>query len=169
MALDGVEFSVDEGPEWNRVVAALDDVSATLASRIRDAVSHAVDPWMTEAQANVATMPIKGIGRQSGLRREVADSVNKDVTGSPQDFEVTVTSSLPHGVGEENEAAIPPGMDRDTGWRHPVFGNNRTWVTQVPLRHHWFTGVFDDRGNDVSNQIQDVLDEARDNISHAGA
>jgi hypothetical protein len=170
MALDGVEFSIREGPEWERVQAALDDVSTTLGRKIADAVDKAVDPWVAEAEANVATTPIKGVGKQTGLRQDVAHSVvEKETSRGDGNFDINVTSSLPHGVGAENEAIIPLGFDRDTGWSHPVFGNRDVWVQQIPLRHGWFSGTFDNRGDDITNVIQNALDEARDSIARAGA
>lgn len=166
---DGLEVSIDAGPEFERVDAALADESATLAMKLRDAVNREVEPWIADAEAAVISIPIKGVGRQSGLRREVAGSISKNISGAPEDFEVVVEASLPAGSGEENERAIPAGMDRETGWRHPVFGNRRVWVQQIPLRHHWFTGTLDDgRNDDVTNVLQNALEEAANNIAHAG-
>lgn len=169
MALDGVDFSIENGPEWGRVESALSDVSATLATEIHDAVTDMVNPWAAEAEARVSSMPIKGVGRQTGLRAEVAAGVNKSDGGTPEDFTVEVTASLPPGVGEENEGVIPMGLDRLSGWRHPVFGNRNNWVQQIPLVHGWFSGTFDNKHDDVENEIQGKLEAARDKIIAAGA
>jgi hypothetical protein len=169
MALEGVEFDISRGPEWDRVQAALTNVAAELPKEIKDSVSSMVDPWKAHAEADVISTPIKGVGKQTGLRREVAASVDKHVDGTAENFEVSVTSSLPHGIGEENEAIIPLGMDRAGGWRHPVFGHMDTWVQEVPLRHKWFTGAFEDHQDEVEREIQSKLDAARDAIAAAGA
>lgn len=165
---DGIEFHIEGGPEWDRVVAALTEVAATLPTKIHNKVTDSVDPWIAQAKTNVITTPVKGVTRSTGLRREVANSVSKDVTGTTDRFEVTVTSSLPPGQGEENEAAIPPGMESEVGWRHPVFGHMNRWVQQVPLRHHWFGQAFENHQDEVSRDIQHELDDARDFISRAG-
>lgn len=169
MALDGVEFGIEKGSEWDRVIEQLRVTNDTLPKDIRDDVSRMVDPWMAHAEADIASYPIKGIGKQTGLRREVAGSVSKDVNGPVDFFTVQVTSSLPAGSGEENEAIIPLGMDVISGWRHPVFGNRNVWVQQIPLRHKWFSGAFDDHDDEVEREIQDKLEAARDAIAAAGA
>lgn len=169
MALDGVEFGIDKGSEWDRVISVLADTNAEFAKQTKEAVSRMVDPWVAQAEADVASTPIKGIGKQSGLRREVAASVSKAVNGTADFFTVEVTSSLPPGVGEENEAIIPLGMDRVSGWRHPVFGHRNVWVQQTSLRPKWFSGAFDDHHDEVEREIADKLDAARDRIAAAGA
>src|SRR4051812_26673285 len=79
MALEGVEFGIEKGSEWDRVIAILADTNAEFTKETKEAVSRLVDPWMSQAEADVASTPIKGVGKQSGLRREVAGSVSKDV------------------------------------------------------------------------------------------
>lgn len=169
VAHNGVEISISKGPEWERVLAELARTNAELATSIRESVAALVDPWAVKAEADVASMPIKGTGRQSGLRREVASGVHKAVTGTADKFDVAVTAVMPHGSGEENEAIIPKGMDRASGWKHPVFGNRSVWVTQTPLRPGWFSDAFDNKRDDVQRDIQSKLDEARDRIAGSGA
>lgn len=162
---DGIDFDTSKGEGWDPTIAALDEVSSTLAEDIKARVENIVDPWITEAKAQVESMPIKGVGKQKGLRGNVAHNVDKTVTGDGGDFTVSVDANLP---GDEGEQIIPLGLDRLTGWRHPVFGNPKVWVQQVPLTHEWFTDAFEGRSDQIENEIQDALDEAVNKIADAG-
>lgn len=164
---DGIGVSAEKGPEWDAVVAALNEVSATLPEEIKGRVVAVVDPWIAEAEAAVIAMPIKGVGKQTGLRGAVAAHVDKTTDGVPEDFEVAVSANNP---GTPSEVIIPLGLDRPTGWRHPVFGKKKTWVQQIPLTHDWFTDAFGlHRSDEVANEIQDALDGAANRIDDAGA
>lgn len=161
----GVSFSSSKGSEWDRVIAALAEVADTLANAIRSRVAIMVDPWIDQAEIDVESMPIKGVGKQTGLRDNVARHVSKNVDGVAEDFTVSVDANLP---GNEGEQIIPLGLDRLTGWRHPVFGKRNTWVQQIPLSHEWFTDQFEGRDEEVSSAIEGVLEDAANRVDDAG-
>lgn len=167
MANDRIEFDADKGEEWDATIAAMQEVADTLPDDIRGRVSDQVEPWVTEAQGQVIAIPIKGVGKQKGLRAAVAAHVERSDSGDASHFEINVEADNP-GT-QPSEVIIPLGLDRPTGWRHPVFGNRNVWVQQVPLSHDWFTDIFnEDKANDVADAMSDAINDGLDRIAEAG-
>lgn len=168
-----LSFSAEKGAEWDAVEAALGDEELTLGDSIRARVDSVVAEWQAQAEAAIETLPIKGVGRQSGLREAIARNTNKSSDGDGSAWSITVEADNPST--NPNEARLPQGFDNDTGFRHPVFANPNmprsrwTWVQQVPLRHEWFTGTLNDsKRNNVSNEMTDAINDGLQRIDDAG-
>lgn len=163
---DDLSLSVSKGPEWDATLNALTDESVSMGEDIRLRVNDVVAEWKTEVEVAVEAIPIKGVGKQTGLRLAVAHNVNSSTDGDGSHFETTVEADNP---GAPDEAIIPLGLDQPTGWRHPVFGNKKTWVQQVPLTHFWFTAILnDDKRNNVSDEMTDAINDGLQRIADAG-
>lgn len=75
------------------------------------------------------------IGR-AGLRATVARSIRAAQRDRGKDVGVTIrvaTNQLP-----PDQRRLPKSMDRGQ-WRHPVYGNQKAWVTQTVTPKGWFT------------------------------
>lgn len=160
---DSIVFTIDKGSEWERVIAALHGVDVRLPAELRRKIRKAIDPLVVRAQAKVESMPTHGRG-STGLRREVGTGVETIEVGFGNDYTIRVITTMDHA----DETIIPLGMDRPTGWRHPVFGNRNNWVQQIPIEHGWFTNAFANAGEGVEQALIDALEWARDTIAAAG-
>jgi hypothetical protein len=67
-----------------------------------------------------------------------------------------------------DEAIIPRGLDRVSGWRHPVFGNRSVWVRQTASKPGWFTDTLGDGRFDIQEGLTDELETSAHNIGAAG-
>lgn len=69
-------------------------------------------------------------------------------------------------MDDPQEAELPRGEDSgERGWRHPVFGHD-VWVHQ--RGGSWFRETIADQRPDIERRLQDVLDQAAQQIQDAG-
>lgn len=152
---------VRPGPEFKRVEGALAVQDATIPRRVHRAMRSHAERLAEKARQKVIRLPIRGTsGKHTGMRARVAAGVRVVEAGNA----VRVITTMP----EQDEAIIPRGLDRKIGWRHPVFGNRNVWVRQRPYRAGWFVDTFAEGGDDIADGIEDVLEDAADNIAARG-
>jgi hypothetical protein len=150
-------FFIFAGSEWGRVARALGAEDHALPHRLHSTLRGDAEDAAREAADRVRSLPVKGRGH-TGLRQRVAAGLR--VTGISGFFRVT--TSMPSG-----QEIIPRGLDRKSGWTHPVFGHSPT-VRQRPYRSGWFLDTFQDSSDAIENDLEDVLDKAADTIAAAG-
>jgi hypothetical protein len=96
-----------------------------LSKELRDAVAPAV----ADAKGRLMSMGSAGLARDGEpLRKAVASrmQVQARLTGKSAGVKVRARKSgLPRDF-----ANAPKRLNRDGGWRHPVFGNREAWVSQ---------------------------------------
>jgi hypothetical protein len=160
---DSITFTIDKGSEWESVISALARVDHELPGELRRRIRRAVDPLVAAAQAKVESMPTRGHGH-TGLRAEVGSGVNTVEIGFGKDYLIRVTTSM----DESDEVNIPLGMDRMSGWRHPVFGHEDRWVQQYAMEPGWFSNTFANAHDSIESALEDALEWARDVIASAG-
>lgn len=120
-----ISVTVTTDGEFGRAAAALREEDARFPGELRRVIAQRVKPYVQRVKANVRNIPTHGT-RHTGLRRRVARGVSAKVrTGRTPGVTIQTRMSDPA------EAGIPRGLDRREGWRHPVFGNNDTWVQQT--------------------------------------
>lgn len=151
------------GPEFRRVVAALDVVEKTTNKKLQKAAEDGLAPHIRAARDDVSADELPGgqVGRR-GLQRRVARGVQMLSQSGPTINRIRVITSMP----ERDESIIPRGMDRPRGWVHPVFGNRANQVRQ--LGGSWFMPHMQNSRGDIEENMTDVLEEAADFVGRAG-
>ena len=150
--------TVNTGPEWKRVAAALDAEDKALGDKFRREVREAGNMLAARAQAAVMRIPSTGLAH-SGLRARVAHGVGTKITASGVD----ITTSM----NDRDETNLPAYLDSQSGWRHPVFGNRDVWVRQ-DTGGSWFRATIESGRNDVEDRLSEIMDGAARTISRAG-
>lgn len=147
------------GPEWGNVARALEAEEHHIQPEIHSALRSAAEQRAEEARGRVRRLAVRGTsGKHTGLRERVAAGLR--VTGASGFYRIT--TSMPSG-----QEIIPRGLDRKSGWTHPVFGRSDT-VRQRPYRSGWFLDTFQEAGDEIASQVEDVLEDAADTIAAAG-
>lgn len=154
-------LAIVEGPEFARVESQLSKEDSGLPHRAHDEIHDQAERLAEKAANRVRRLPIRGSsGRHTGLRQRVAAGVK--VVGSRG--QVAITTSMV----ERDEAIIPRGLDRRSGWRHPVFGNRSVWVRQRPFRSGWFTDTMQDGQSDIKDGLEDEIQQSAHRIAEQG-
>lgn len=149
------------GPEFRRVAVALREVDAAFPGQLRRELRQSVRPLVARAKARVRAIPVHG-AKHTGLRRRVAAGVGVRVSLSRSPG-ITITTSMK----DPSEAIIPRGMDRQQGWRHPVFGDKDHWVTQR-TGGSWFRETLANGRGEIEDDLGRVMDRAAQRIADAG-
>lgn len=157
----GREFFIIAGPEFEATARATAKEDHTLSLKLRDRLRNEVDPLVDKAKNNVRTLRVRGHAGTTGLRQRVAAGVFVRVNPG---IGVRVMTSMP----QNDEAIIPRGLDRTSGWRHPVFGNREVWVRQFASKPGWFTDTLGDGRIPIERGLTDELEMAAHNIAVAG-
>lgn len=150
------------GPEFRNAANALRSVDSSLPTWLRKEMRDTVAPAVQRAKDRVRSLPVSGHAGTTGLRRRVAAGTRIQAsTGASA--RLRVVTSMP----DADESIIPRGLDRAAGWRHPVFGNTNTWVTQRPSRPGWFTDTLTDARPEIERGLEDVLEAAAEFVDRA--
>jgi hypothetical protein len=160
MARDGVNVWVEAGPEFTRVANALRDMDTKAPSRFRAALKKAATPIVQDVRAAALALPARK-GKHTGLRTRLAKGVGVQA-GVGKSARMRIVTKMPAG-----EEALPRGEDSGAqGWRHPVFGNTDNWVNQAG--GSWFRETIADDQDFLEERVNQVLQDARDQIAAAG-
>lgn len=154
------------GPEWPATVAALAAVDNSLPRWIEEELEEAVRPAADRAARAVLSVDVQGGPTHStGMRARVSAGVGVRVgpTRHRNGSYFRIYTSMP----ERDEVIIPRGLDRPSGWRHPLWGNKNHWYVSRPTRPGWFTETIADSGDDMARNIQDALERAASLIDSA--
>ena len=157
------------GEEFTRVANALRRVDATLPRQFRSALKGAVKETTTEVKATIRAAPLRRkTTHNRGLRRRLARGVSVRVAtgGRNGNAYMRIITAMPPG-----QEMLARGTDivkrPNPGWRHPVFGNKDKWVHQG-TGYPWFRSTIADNRDDITRDVEKVLEEARDTIARAG-
>lgn len=156
----GYTFTADS-ERMRRVANELRAVNARFPREFRKQLAQAVKPLINQAKAKIRSMPTHG-AKHTGLRRRIARGTKASIA----------TSRAPHvavvvRMKEPAEKNIPGFIDRQAGWRHPVFGNRNVWVHQES-GISWFKETMQDGRKETRRRLQRVINEAVDSITNAG-
>jgi hypothetical protein len=114
-----------------------------LRSELRKGLRKSATPMLRAVQDRVRSISVKGVkggGKWAryfhkpkarggiGLRATVASAMQVQVktTGNPQVTLRVNSSRLP-----ADQRNLPDHMNKASGWRHPVFGDNDVWAQQL--------------------------------------
>jgi hypothetical protein len=121
-----------------------------LSKELREAVAPAV----TDAKGRLMAMGSAGLAREGEPLRKAVTSrikVQARLTGRSAGVRVRVgTGGMPRGFGQ-----APKRLNRDAGWRHPVFGNTEKWVSQRGA-----PGWFDDPMHERQAEFRAAVERA---------
>lgn len=151
-------YRIDPGPEFDRVVAALARVEATMPEKFRDEVEKAAVPLAEKARNKVRAIPTHG-KKHTGMRERIAQGVGIKTGGAAF---VRITTSM----SDPQERTMPRNFDDRDGWRHPVFGTDN-WVHQS-TGGNWFINTMQDGQAPLEKSLTKVLEDAADAIDRAG-
>lgn len=154
-------FYVEMGPEFQRVANALREIDAKGPSRMRAKMKQAATPIVADVRAAALSLPARGV-KHTGLRARLAKSVSVQASVGNNARVRFVTR-----MNNPSEAMLPRGEDSgNTGWRHPVYGNQDNWVHQ--RGGSWFRETIEDDGDLVERRLTDVLEEFAQQVADAG-
>lgn len=174
--------------EFRRVSAQLKAAGdGRLVREMRRGMRRAADPMLREAKANVLGLNVKG-ARGSGRRdryehalsrsRKVTEAVKQRAargrglrSSVANATRIEVTGGANAGVRMRTNTRMMPADQRklpahlNTGrWRHPVFGNRSSWVTQTAAAAGWFDRSTVTHGPRIRDGARDVLDNIIERI-----
>jgi hypothetical protein len=145
------------GPEWRRVVEALRREDKMLPKDLNNGLRKHIPAAVARAKAAVMRLPAPG-PKHTGLRRRVSGGV--DWHRTPVGYRITTSMNQP------DESIIPLGLDRASGWRHPVYGNMNVWVQQ--RGYSWFRETIADHREEFQSGLTGALQNAAEDIADAG-
>lgn len=120
----------------------------------------AARPLVPAVRASIAAIPARS-GRHTGLRRRLQAATRLRIRTAGRDASVAVLvdpDRMPSG-----EKALPKLMEGLRRWRHPVFGDRETWVTQQP--HPYFFRVVRPLGLKSRRAVNQVIDSITRDIT----
>ena len=153
-----VEIEVDPGQGFDSVISALGQANATFQEKLVQGLEDTAPA--TEADVRAAALELPAHGRRhTGLRARLAASVEVDTHDNGITFVSKMATSGLESVAKGEDNGIK-------GWRHPVFGDRSNWVTEPGGA--WFSSVIQRHGPDMSDKLQDVIQNVADQIAEAG-
>lgn len=146
--------------EFRRAALALREEDARFPTELRRTVLRTVRPYVQRVKANVRAIPVFGT-RHTGLRRRVALGVSAKARTNRSPG-ITIQTAMM----DPSEAAIPRGLDRREGWRHPVFGNTDSWVRQT-TGGSWFRETLAGSQGELRHEIVDEINAMLNRVGRA--
>jgi hypothetical protein len=159
MARYGDGIIIITGPEFRLVADALREIDDTFPGKLRAAMRRSATPIIQDVRMAALALPARR-AKHTGLRARLAAGVGVQV-GVGGNARMRFITKMPPGQEE-----LPRGEDSGLrGWRHPVYGHD-VWVHQ--RGGSWFRETIADQRPDIERRLQDVLDQAAEQIQRAG-
>lgn len=162
MADEPLQIEADVA-EFRALVGRSSRLETDVKRRLRKRLREAGELGAKDARA-AARLPgrTRGRARPTGLREGIARGIRVQLAASSGSGRVGVfIRSTGRGL-DPGRRALVRRWDRRRGWRHPVFGDRETWVTQ--LGRPYFGSVISQRRDDITRRVRTVLDEAARNL-----
>lgn len=156
---------------WSVTADDIEDVATALkyeadGARLRRALAkelrEAVAPAVAEAKGSIMQMDSDGRHGGAGLRAAVARQVRAQarLTGKSAGVRVRVgKAGMPRGF-----ANAPKRINREAGWRHPLFGDTDRWVHQTGAPG-WFDDPMQRHINDYRAACERVITDTAARIA----
>lgn len=158
-----ISFDVSGIEEFRRVARVIGRENRNLPQKFLKTIDREAKVLRKEAAAKASSMPVVKGEKHTGLRRDVASGVFiASVVEKDGARGVRIMTSMP----DEEEAIIPRGLDSRRGWRHPVFGDKSSWVTQHGA-YSWFMETMDNGQLPIALGIHQHIKDAIDAIDDA--
>lgn len=146
------------------------ELRRNLNKRLRTAVKPAVD----EVKQTIRTLPVRSVGgggtaqrrehrggrgHAHGLRATIAAGVKVQIRhGNEPDLKIVVRPNLPG-----SQARLPRYLNRDAGWRHPVYGHRDRWVKQTG--REYFENTIVRHQHQIAAEVVQALDDTAKTIA----
>lgn len=136
---------------------SLEETAKSIPKWLTADITVAIESLKEKASKQLEQQTVKGL-KQTGLRASIASGIKV----------VPITGPAGEGAGlivEVNEANmkyLPRGLDdilAPKGWKHPVFGNTKKWVTQYGPSS-WFADSVETVPVELETTLQADLDKA---------
>jgi len=142
------DFEIRGGEDLRRISRELRRMDERELRKLRASAK----PLVPLVRASIMRIPSKSSGK-TGLRKAMARAVTLKVRTTGRDAGVSIRvdgRKMPPGKG-----ALPAYMEgRKSPWRHPVYGNTDTWVTQ--RSHPYFYRIAVPYGRRAKSAIAKV-------------
>lgn len=161
----GIEVDGDDLAGLARQLRRLED-GKELRKQLRKNITAAAKPMVPAIRNKVKGLPSKGQSRargRPGLRASTAKATRLQVQMSGRYAGVTVRvdpKKMPAGM--HNLPAYLEGAPPFQRWRHPVFGDTETWVTQRP--RPYFYAIATHAEPRVKAAVAEAVDSIRRQI-----
>ena len=142
-----------------RLVAASRLVAGGVALRREFAEQQrkALLPTVADARGNIRSMPSRSGGKPS-LRAAIARTISTSVRYTTPSAAITVGRPTLRGFRSAGFRT------QDASWRHPVFGNRSTWVSQRG-KPGWFMAAVDAGRSRYEEASRETLDRFASQLS----
>lgn len=124
-----------------RAVRAEED-GKQLRKELAQNLRNVLKPAAAEAKAGIMSMSSAGPGVSPALRSAIARKIRPEVKLGGRWSGARVKAFKTPGV--RGFANAPKRTNRARGWRHPVFNDTETWVTQHG-KEQWFDRALEGR------------------------
>lgn len=124
------------------------------------ALREGTKPAVVNVKAASLALPAKS-GKSTGLRRRMAAATSAQVRTAGRNPGVKVRVRRAR-MGDQ---ASLPKVTNEGVWRHPVFGDRETWVTQTS-RRGWFDTANRRSAPGVRREIKKILDDTERKLTH---
>lgn len=123
-----------------------------LARNMREALK----PGASMAKSAAMSIPAAGAGGSPGLRSAIAKKIRPEVKLGGRWSGARIKAFKTPGL--RGFANAPKRTNRAGGWRHPVFGDRETWVTQHG-KEKWFDRALEGHANQYRDAVLQAMDD----------
>lgn len=175
-----VQLSVSGQAELKALSFRLKTAAKELRPELRKAIKKAAGPAVRDVQEAARTIPVRGargggylsravhhasrskrkLAGGHGLRASIARATRADIkiSGEPRVTIRTYGRYLP-----QDQRHLPRYLDREKGWRHPVFGDRENWAAQFGAP--WFAHTLKKHGPKVRGEVLDAMRRTAEKIA----
>jgi hypothetical protein len=104
----------------------------------------------------------KRLGRLAHLRENIAAAAGAAVSAGPKS--VALAFKVRAGSLPPSQRKLPRRWDSPSGWKHPVYGNRKVWVSQKG--NPYFSLTIYTRRPDIDAGVEGAFERAGDLIVH---
>lgn len=159
------------GEAWSFGAEDLEDVAAalrteqdgaTIRRQLTTALRKAVEPAVLDAKSRIMAMGSGGLPHAGeSLRSAIASRTRAEARTGGKASGVRVRArTTPGARGFKN---APRRTNRESGWRHPVFGNTEVWVHQEGAVG-WFDDAMHAHPDEYAAAARKVVQDAAERI-----
>lgn len=157
MVSSWINLRVSGLEDFDRAASSIEYVEREFPKWVRRDIEDSANSIKDNARRRIMEEATHGL-KHTGLRASIAAGVSvvsvSDDTGSGS----AVVTTVPNA----NEAPIPRGFDfglQARGWRHPVFGNKKKWVSQRG-DISWFSDSVNEEKPILEEKVKGAMEDA---------
>jgi hypothetical protein len=184
----GVKVEIEGAEQLRELAAKLTGADAQIRAELRKSFSTAAKPVVAEMRSTVTGPGGRSSGsgsstraayrlskskstrasaaasaeKRSGLRQTIASGIGSSASATATNINLTFKTRS--SVLPLSQRRLAKAWNRPKGWRHPVFGNKGTWVTQVGAPY--FDAVIKKNADGLMDAAHLGMEAAADAILH---